>query len=112
MPFYCYLAPTRPPPNFKVISRTSHDFISLEWNYLSLEYVHGDLKGYKVIYRALVIDSQNVLSPKYDFVVVHPFKRKLTIGGLHSNSKYSFQLLAMNEHGDGVASHEIQGGMI
>ena len=103
--------PTKSPSNLKVRNKTSHNSIDAEWDYLSLEYVHGDLKGYKVLYKPVEIDSSIVISGTWKEVVVHPFRRKTTLTGLTSNSKYLVQVLAMNEYGDGIGSSHIQGGM-
>ena len=103
--------PTKSPSNLKVHNKTSHNSINIEWDYLPLEYVYGDLKGYKVLYKLVEIDSTTVISSTYKEVIVHPFIRKTTLAGLTSNSKYLVQVLAMNEYGDGVGSSYIQGGM-
>ena len=104
------LAPSRAPQNATVKNKASHDRLEVSWNSVPLEFVHGDLKGYKVFY-TLASTGGKIISPvKKREVKTHPYERKAVLKNLVPNSVYKLQILAINEHGEGIKSKAISGG--
>ena len=78
---------------------------------MSLEFIHGDFKGYKILYTCISTDGKAISPVSKKEVKTHPYQRKLVLRNLVPNSVYMFQVLAMNEHGDGERSKPIYGGL-
>lgn len=90
----------------------AHDTMRITWKQIESQYVHGDLKGYKIISKLLKIGGQSKVTAKSRVKMIHPSMVETTLTGLEANSKYSIVILAYNEYGDGITSSEIVGGML
>ena len=88
-----------------------HNQIRLSWNHILRKYVHGDLLGYKVLYKLTKIAGNAVVQSTTKVQILHPSLNTVKITGLETNAQYSFQVLAFNAYGDGKISAEVYGGM-
>lgn len=110
--FLNFIAPSKAPENVTVQSFMAHDTMRITWKQIESQYVHGDLKGYKIISKLLKIGGQSKVTAKSRVKMIHPSMVETTLTGLEANSKYSIVILAYNEYGDGITSSEIVGGML
>ncbi|XP_065061575.1 uncharacterized protein LOC135688582 isoform X2 [Rhopilema esculentum] len=101
--------PTRSPSNIMIASLMSHNSIQVSWQRLSSEYVYGDLKGYKVIYRLVKLGGNVIASSKKETKIIHPSLTQATLSELQPNAQYTFNVLAFNQHGDGKMSETFTG---
>ena len=104
-------APSRAPQNVSIKSKESHDQLELSWDLVSLEFVHGDLKGYKILYTYVSTGGRTIGIPVRKEAKTHPYQRKLVLKNLVSNSVYTLEILAVNEYGDGIKSSAVIGGL-
>ena len=104
-------APSKSPENVTINDKTSHNQLGLSWNSITPAYVHGDLLGYKVLYTLTKIAGNAIVVQTTKVKIVHPSLNTVIITGLEANAQYSFQVLAFNAYGDGVASAKDYGGM-
>ena len=111
--FICHTAPSVAPGNATCLNNTSPNSITVTYDPVPLDFIHGILKGYRIEYRAIKV-GYNWESSKYSvqFVMVNPFYIKTTIKNLMPNTVYEIQVMAVNEHGIGVKSQVFYGGNV
>eukprot|EP00794_Sanderia_malayensis_P015286 gene15286-16863_t len=101
--------PSRAPSNVRVHSKIDYKSIDVTWTPISMDYVHGDLKGYKVVYKLVKAAETDVIASSVVTRLVHPSLARVTLPNLQPNAKYAIRVLAVNEHGDGVSSSKFYG---
>ena len=89
-----------------------HDTMRITWSHIKLQYVHGDLQGYKITFKLLKIGGQSIVTAKPSIKIIHPSKVETTLTGLEANSKYVIAILAYNEYGNGISSSAMVGGRL
>ena len=107
---YSFVAPSQAPPNIRILSKITHNTLKVSWDSIPQEYVHGDLKGYKVHYKRSMQSDKPFSPDSFEIETTHPFETAVTLKNLIPNSKYRVFVLASNENGDGVQSLEVIGG--
>ena len=105
-----FLAPSKAPEKITIDSLISHNSIHVSWQALDAAYIHGDLKGYKVLYSLKRIGGKAMVIEKTETVDVHPSLNKIKLNGLQSNAQYKIQVQAFNENGEGAMSKAYFGG--
>ena len=101
-----------PPANILCTNKTSVNSINISFNAVPLKYIHGYLKGYRIQYRLLRIGLSKTTQSSTKSILISPFKNKWTLSSLSSNSVYAIQVMAVNEHGDGVKSPITYAGVV
>ena len=92
------LVPSRPPMLIRLYN-TSSTSIRISWQRLAPEYVHGILRGYRVLYR-LVNVTENV------FKSLTTQELFVDLRGLLKYTNYGIRVLAFTTIGDGLTSAE------
>ncbi|XP_069492151.1 cell adhesion molecule DSCAM isoform X3 [Ambystoma mexicanum] len=93
--------PSRPPENVQAIA-TSPETISISWSTPSKEALNGNLRGFRVIYWANLLDGE-----LGEIRNVTTTQLSLELDGLEKYTNYSIQVLAYTNAGDGVRSEQI-----
>lgn len=104
------LAPTQAPDNVTVDSLIGHKTLKVTWKHIALQYVHGDLTGYKVIYTLKKIAGRVIIQTVTKIKIVHPSVVEVLLTDLEPNAIYDVHVLAFNNHGDGKMSNSVIGG--
>ena len=84
--------------------------MNVSWKPPDAEYIHGDLKGYKIIYKLKKTSGKTIVVEETKTITVHPSLNKVKLTDLQSNSQYQVFVQAFNEIGDGVISGGYFGG--
>jgi hypothetical protein len=87
--------------NFIAANALSSTSIKVKWSRIPKGQVHGILRGYKILYRA--IDNNG------DYMVGEtiPFTYEITLENLLKFTKYSIRVIGYTSIGDGKASNKI-----
>lgn len=107
-----FAAPSKHPNNVIIEGQLWHDRIRISWNQIPNKYLHGDLGGYRVIYKLMKIAGKSVLQSTAIRKEIHPSVTKVILLGLQANAQYTFQILGFNKYGDGVKTQIFYGGEI
>ena len=107
-----FLAPSKAPEKITIDSLISHNSIHVSWQALDAAYIHGDLKGYKVLYSLNRIGGKVMVLEKTETVDVHPSLNEVKLSGLQANAQYKIQVQAFNEIGNGAMSNAYFGGKV
>ena len=108
--FYCVTAPSVAPENATCWNKTSPNKITIAYDPVPMDFIHGILKGYRIEYRAIKIGFEWKSNYPLQHVMVSPFYIKTTIRNLSPNTVYEIQVMAVNEHGIGAKSQIFYGG--
>ena len=109
-PFF-FIAPSQSPINVRAFNKTSPTQITVQWNPIPDEfYVHGILRGYKVLYSAITIANENLEELETYEVTVGPSTLIAVLENLTAFTRYEVQVLAFTVKGDGVESTPIRAG--
>ena len=103
-----FSAPTKAPGNISIDSYIGHNLLEVNWGHIASEYLHGDLKGYKVTYTLAKTGVTTIIAAA-KYKIVHPSLTKVTLTNLQPNSVYAVMVLAFNDEGDGVQSSSYSG---
>lgn len=84
----------------------------VRWNPIPDEfYVHGILRGYKVIYKAIAIANEHLEEElETNQVTVPSSNLSAVLENLNAFTRYSIEVLAFTVKGDGVKSTPIKAG--
>ena len=116
LPFCIYqrsnssIAPSISPANAGCHNRTSTSSIIVSYEPIPIAFIHGILKGYRIEYRLMSVESQSKSNSHVEALTVSPFRNQATLGNLEPNSVYEIRVMAVNEHGAGVKSPVFYGG--
>ena len=110
-PNVLFLAPTRAPENLTVVSFIGHEQLKITWNHIKLQYVHGDLKGYKIIYTLKKVAGKVIIQEVKQIKIVHPSVAQVLLTDLEPNAQYDVRVLAFNDYGEGKMSNSTIGGI-
>ena len=93
-----FVVPSLPPQNLWANNISSTALIT-KWNPVPLGFVHGRLRGYRVLYK-----EKNNPSAQYTIITVPPGIRMQTISNLKKFTYYTIRVLAFTIKGDGALS--------
>ena len=93
-----FVVPSLPPQNLWANNISSTTLIT-KWNPVPLGFVHGRLRGYRVLYK-----EKNNPSAQYTIITVPPGIRMQTISNLRKFTYYTIRVLAFTVKGDGALS--------
>ena len=109
---FLLLVPSQPPVKVQALNKTSPTRIIVQWNPIPDNfYVHGILRGYKVLYKAIAIANVKLeedLETKE--VVVNSSTLSTVLENLNAFTRYEIGVLAFTVKGDGVKSKAIRAG--
>ena len=103
-------APSVAPGNATCWNKTSPNKITVAYDSVPMDLIHGILKGYRIEYRVIKIGYEWKSNYPLQYVMVNPFYIKTTIKNLLPNTVYEIQVMAVNEYGIGAKSHIFYGG--
>jgi len=92
------------PLNVYVDSIKTHQTLTLHWSPPPFNSIHGDLLNYKIKVTPIKTGIDLYDEPPSDTYVVHPSLSSLFLNFMKPNTEYEFDILAINEHGDGVST--------
>ena len=99
---FCFnTVPSLPPQNLRGINISS-TALKITWNPVPAGFVHGILRGYRVLYR-----KTNEPSAPYTEITVSPRVRVREIYGLKKFTFYTIRILAFTIKGDGAESSPV-----
>ena len=93
-----FVVPSLPPQNLWANNISSTALIT-KWNPVPLGFVHGRLRGYRVLYK-----EKNNPSAQYTIITVPPGIRMQIISNLKKFTYYTIRVLAFTIKGDGALS--------
>lgn len=96
------LVPSRPPQNLWT-NNISSTALNITWNPVPTGFVHGILRGYRVLYK-----ETNKPSAPFTKITVPPRVRNIEIKDLKKFTNYSIMVLAFTIKGDGAQSPTIK----
>ena len=82
----------------------------MSWQALDTAYIHGDLKGYRVLYSLKKVGGKTVVIEETKTIILHPSLTAINLTGLQTNAQYQIQVQAFNENGNGAMSKAHFGG--
>ncbi|RMX41265.1 hypothetical protein pdam_00012375, partial [Pocillopora damicornis] len=94
--------PSRPPQNLWA-NNISSTALNITWNPVPTGFVHGILRGYRVLYK-----ETNKPSAPFTKITVPPRVRKIVLKDLKKFTNYSIMVLAFTIKGDGAQSPTIK----
>jgi len=102
--------PSQSPINVRALNKTSPTKITVQWNPIPDPfYVHGILRGYKVLYKAIAISNEKLEEDlETREVKVQPSKLSAVLENLNAFTRYEIEVLAYTVKGDGVKSKAIR----
>lgn len=94
------------------MNKTSPTKIVVQWNPIPDKfYIHGILRGYKVLYKAIAISNEEFEGElETSEVIVGPNMLFADLGNLNAFTRYEIEVLAFTVKGDGVKSKDIRAG--
>lgn len=108
---FFFIAPSQSPINVRAFNKTSPTKITVQWNPIPDKfYVHGILRGYKVLYSAIAIANKKLEELKTYEVTVEPSTLTAVLENLTAFTRYEVRVLAFTVKGDGVKSTPIRAG--
>ena len=96
--FYFHIVPSLPPQNLRG-NNISSTALRITWNPVVTGFVHGILRGYRVLYR-----KTNEPFAPYTKITISPRVRVKEIYGLKKFTFYTIRVLAFTIKGDGAQS--------
>ena len=99
------------PANATCWNKASPNSITVAYDPVPLAFIHGILKGYRIEYRVTKIGYEWKSNYGVQSMMVNPFHIRATIKNLSPNTVYEIQVMAVNEHGIGVKSQVLYGGI-
>ena len=109
--FSFFIAPSQSPINVRAFNKTSPTQITVQWNPIPDKfYVHGILRGYKVLYSAIAIANEKLEELETYEVTVGPSTLIAVLKNLTAFTRYEVRVLAFTVKGDGVKSTPIRAG--
>ena len=109
--FSFFIAPSQSPINVRAFNKTSPTQITVQWNPIPDKfYVHGILRGYKLLYSAIAIANEKLEELETYEVTVGPSTLIAVLKNLTAFTRYEVRVLAFTVKGDGVKSTPIRAG--
>lgn len=112
--FFLPLAPSQSPVDVRAMNKTSPTKIVVRWNPIPDKfYVHGILRGYKVLYKAIATANEK-LEEELETSVVTVGSSILfaVLENLDAYTRYEIEVLAFTIKGDGVKSKPMRAGKV
>ena len=108
---FFFIAPSQSPINVRAFNKTSPTQITVQWKPIPDKfYVHGILRGYKVLYSAIAIANEKLEELEVYEVTVGPSTLIAVLKNLTAFTRYEVRVLAFTVKGDGVKSNPIRAG--
>uniref|UniRef100_A0A7M5X8J7 Uncharacterized protein n=2 Tax=Clytia hemisphaerica TaxID=252671 RepID=A0A7M5X8J7_9CNID len=100
-------APTAAPQNIYISSIKTHTQLTMHWSPPPADQIHGDLLSYKIKVFPIKSGADVYINPKVDVYDLHPSLNSLTLKFLDSNTFYNFEIMAVNQFGEGVSDQVV-----
>ncbi|XP_066928820.1 uncharacterized protein [Clytia hemisphaerica] len=100
-------APSAPPANIYISSIKTHTQLTVHWSSPPADQIHGDLLSYKIKVFPIKSGANVYINPKVDVYDLHPSLNSLTLKFLDSNTFYNFEIMAVNQFGEGVSDQVV-----
>ncbi|XP_066925678.1 uncharacterized protein [Clytia hemisphaerica] len=100
-------APSAPPQNIYISSIKTQSQLTIHWSPPPPDRIHGDLLAYKLKVFAMKTGADVYIDPKVDVYDLHPGFTSYTLRFLTTNTFYSFEILAVNQFGEGVSDEVV-----
>ena len=97
------VAPSAPPENIYISSIKTHTQLTIHWSPPPPDKIHGDLLSYKIKVFPIKSGADVYIDPKVDVYDLHPSLNSLTLKFLDANTFYDFEIMAVNQFGEGVS---------
>jgi hypothetical protein len=110
MLYISYLVPSKAPVNLTAKNFTSHNSINVSWYPIPHGFVHGILRGYRVLYKKVRLQDEGCDGIQMNYTV-EPLFLSTMIEHLDNYAVYRIQVLGFTIKGDGVISQSIYAGM-
>ena len=108
---FSFIAPSQSPINVRAFNKTSPTQITVQWNPIPDKfYVHGILRGYKVLYSAIAVANEKLEELETYELTVGPSTLIAVLENLTAFTRYEVRVLAFTVKGDGVKSTPIRAG--
>lgn len=111
--FFLALVPSQSPVNVQAMNKTSPTKIEVQWKPIPDEfYVHGILRGYRVLYKAIATAEETPEEEsETNIVTVSSSSLSAVLENLDAYTRYEIEVLAFTIKGDGVKSEPIRAGI-
>lgn len=107
--YLSYLVPSKAPVNVTAMNFTSHRSINVSWHPIPHGFVHGILRGYRVLYKKVMVQDEEWSGIQVNYTV-GPQNLSTMIEELDNYAVYQIQVLGFTIKGDGVISQPVYAG--